>query len=135
MEAGGSGSRWGFLGGLAGSILGGFTWILLTGVFLKDAAIWGSGAALALAIWIGGAQWYGRAPQRHLTILGVTIIAIVALDWFYLWLVLPRLPELAASPAYVGITRASLGPLRPILAVASVAGTLLVLLDLWRRKP
>jgi len=130
----GTGSRWGFLGGLAGGVLGGFTWVIISGLFLRDVAIWGSGAAAAIVIWLGGERWFARTPQRALTILGAAILAVVALDWFYLWLLVPRLPEITANPTYVGITRATLGPLRPILAVASVAGTLLVLLDLLRRK-
>lgn len=72
----GTGSRLGVPGGMAGVLIGGFTWVVVYGTHVK----------------------------------------------------------LAANPA-IGISRASLRLVQPILVSASLAGTALVLWDLLRRKP
>ena len=131
--AAGSGSRVGVLGGLAGVILGGFTWITVYGVYLKDPGIWASGIAVAAGLWFVGARVHARFPTRMLALVGAMLLAVAAIDWMYIGLLLPRLPELAASSS-VGISRVSLRPIQPMLMAASVAGTALLIWDLLRRR-
>ncbi|MGH7539098.1 MAG: hypothetical protein ACREMF_10705 [Gemmatimonadales bacterium] len=129
-----SGTRPGVLGGLAGVMLGGFTWIVVYGITLGDPAVWGAGLFGALALWIVAARLSTRLPNRTLAIFGATLLAVTAIDWLFIGLLLPRLPELPANPA-IGISRSSLRPMQPILIGASVTGTVLILWDLLRRRP
>ena len=132
--AAGTGSRVGVLGGLAGVVIGGFTWVVVYGLHLHAPLIAVSGVAAAAALWLLAARAYNRLPERRLALLGGLFIAVAAVDWLYIGLLMPRLPELPADPA-IGISRASLRIVQPILIAASVAGTALVLWDLFRRKP
>lgn len=131
--AAGTGSRIGVLGGLAGVLIGGFTWVVVYGLHLDAPLIAVSGIAVAAALWLLAAQVYDRFPERRIALLGALFIAVAAVDWLYIGLLMPRLPELPANPA-IGISRASLRLVQPILIAASVAGTALVLWDLLRRK-
>lgn len=132
--AAGTGSRVGVLGGLAGVVIGGFTWVVVYGLHLHAPLVALSGAAAAAALWLVAATTYDRFPERRLALLGGLFIAVAAVDWLYIGLLMPRLPDLPADPA-IGISRASLRIVQPILIAASAAGTALVLWDLFRRKP
>ena len=132
--AAGTGSRLGVLGGLAGVVIGGFTWVVVYGLHLHAPLVALSGAAAAALLWLLAVMAYNRFPERRLALLGGLFIAVAAVDWLYIGLLMPRLPELPADPA-IGISRASLRIVQPILIAASVAGTALVLWDLLRRKP
>lgn len=132
--AGETGSRVGVLGGLAGVLIGGFTWVVIYGLHLHAPLVALSGAAAAAALWLLAVMAYNRLPERRLALLGGLFIAVAAVDWLYIGLLMPRLPELPADPA-IGISRASLRIVQPLLIAASVAGTALVLWDLFRRKP
>jgi hypothetical protein len=131
--AAGTGSRLGVLGGLAGVVIGGFTWVVVYGLHLHAPLIAVSGIAVAAALWLLAAGVYDRFPARRIAVLGALFIAVAGIDWLYIGVLLPRLPELPANPA-IGISRASLRLVQPILIGASVAGTALVLWDLLRRK-
>jgi hypothetical protein len=131
--AAGTGSRLGVLGGLAGVVIGGFTWVVVYGLHLHAPLIAVSGIAVAAALWLLAAGVYDRVPARRIAVLGALFIAVAGIDWLYIGVLLPRLPELPANPA-IGISRASLRLVQPILIGASVAGTALVLWDLLRRK-
>lgn len=130
----GSSSRLGVLGGLAGMLLGGFTWVVVYGSHLKDPVVAVSGFVVALALWLLAARVYASVPDRHLALLGGSFLAVAAIDWLYIGLLLPRLPEQPTNPA-IGISRASLRMIQPVLIAGSVAGTALILWDLLRRKP
>ena len=132
--AGETGSRVGVLGGLAGVVIGGFTWVVVYGLHLHAPLVALSGAAVAALLWLLAVMAYNRLPGRRLALLGGLFIAVAAVDWLYIGLLMPRLPELPADPA-IGISRASLRIVQPILIAASVTGTALVLWDLFRRKP
>ena len=132
--AAGTGSRIGVLGGLAAVLIGGFTWVVIYGLHLDTPLIALSGIVMAAVLWLLAARTYDRVPERRLALLGGLFIAVAAVDWLYIGLLMPRLPELPANPA-IGISRASLRLVQPILIAASVAGTALVLWDLFRRKP
>ncbi len=124
--------RWGFLGGTAGAVLGGFLWIVVAGLVLRDPRIWASGAAIAVATWWAAAQFFVRYPGRGGAILGVIMLFVVLVDWIYLSLLLPRLPE--QSSVSLGTSRASFQVVQPILLAGGLAGTGLVLWDLLRRR-
>ncbi len=125
--------RWGFLGGTAGAVLGGFIWIVVAGVVLRDPRMWASGAAVAVATWWAAARFFFRYPARVVAILGVTMLFVVLVDWIYLGLLLPRLPEQSGSVSF-GTSRASFQVVQPILLAGGLAGTGLVLWDLLRRR-
>ena len=126
-------SRWGFLGGLGGAVLGGFTWVGVAGVTLHDGLVVGAAVLTAVLVWIGAAAAYTRFPTRALGLLGVVILAVVLIDWIYLLLLLPRLAELPAYP-WFGTSQASVRAIRPVLVAASVAGGVFVIIDMMRKS-
>lgn len=132
--AAGTGSRLGVLGGLAGVVIGGFTWVVVYGAYLSEPLIASSGIAVAIILCLLAALTYDRLPERRLALVGGLCIAVAAIDWLYIGLLMERLPESSAHPA-IGISRDSLRVVQPILIAASVAGTALVLWDLLLRKP
>lgn len=132
--AAGTGSRLGVLGGFAGVVIGGFTWVVVYGAYLSEPLIASSGIAVAIILWLIAAMTYDRFPERRLALVGGLCIAVAAIDWLYIGLLMARLPESSAHPA-IGISRDSLRVVQPILIAASVTGTALVLWDLLLRKP
>ncbi len=126
-------SRWGFLGGLGGAVLGGLTWVGVAGVTLHDGLVVGSAVLAAVVLWTGAAAAYARFPTRALGLLGVVILAVVLIDWIYLLLLLPRLADVPGYP-WFGISQASLRALRPLLVAASVAGGACVIIDVLRER-
>ena len=129
-----SGARVGVLGGLAGVLIGGFTWVVVYSSYVKQPLLGVSGLVVAVGLWLIAARVHSRFPTRIQALLGATFIAVAAIDWLYLSILLPQLPEYSANP-YIGISRASLRPIQPILIVGSAVGTGLILWDLLRRKP
>ena len=126
-------SRWGFLGGLAGSVIGGFTWVVVGGVVAHQPAFIAGGIAAAVVIFAAAVVATGRLPAHPLGVLGATILAIVLLDGAFLALLLPRLPESAAG-LYYGTSRTAFAGLRPLMLAASIAGLALVVVDLVRQR-
>lgn len=131
--AAGTGSRIGVLGGLAAVLIGGFTWVVIYGLHLDTPLIALSGIVMAAVLWLLAARTYDRFPERRLALLGALFIAVAGIDWFYMSLLMPWLPQSPVDPA-IGISRDSLRIVQPILIAASVAGTALVLWDLFHRK-
>lgn len=126
-------SRWGFLGGVGGAVLGGLIWVGVAGVTLHDGLVVGSAVLAAVVLWTGAAAAYARFPARALGLLGVVILAVVLIDWIYLLLLLPRLADIPAYP-WFGVSQASLRAIRPLLVAASVAGGALVIIDVLRER-
>jgi len=128
-----AGQRWGLLGSVAGVILGGLIWVVVAGVVLRDRRVWATAGGLAVALWWGAEQLLARRPERFATILGGLILCVVAIDWLYLGIVVPRLPALPSNPLW-DISQTSLRPVRSILLTASVSATALIVWDLvWRQ--
>ncbi len=126
-------SRWGFLGGIGGAVLGGLTWVGVAGVTLHDGLVVGSAVLAAVVLWTGAAAAYARFPNRALGLLGVVILAVVLIDWIYLLLLVPRLAELPTYP-WFGTSEASVRAIRPLLVAASVAGGAIVIIDMLRER-
>ena len=126
-------SRWGFLGGLGGAVLGGLTWVGVAGVTLHDGLVVGTAVLAAVVLWTGAAAAYAHFPSRALGLLGVVILAVVLIDWIYLLLLVPRLAELPTYP-WFGTSEASVRAIRPLLVAASVAGGAIVIIDMLRER-
>jgi hypothetical protein len=125
-------SRWGFVGGLAGGVIGGFTWVVAGGVVAHAPAFVAGGITAAVLVFAAALAASARLPDRPLGVLGVTILAIVLLDGVFLAFLLPRLPE-SATGLYYGTSRTAFASLRPLLLAASIAGVALVIVDLFRQ--
>lgn len=126
-------SRWGFLGGLAGGVIGGFTWVVVGGVVAHQPAFIAGGIGAAAVVFAAAVVASTRLPTRPLGVLGATMLAIALLDGLFLALLLPRLPESAAG-LYYGTSRTAFARLRPLLLAASIAGVALVVVDLFRQR-
>lgn len=128
-----NGQRAAAYGAMGGVALGGFIWVVIAGVLIREPAIWVSGAVLALAIWWGGARAALRYPARMLTVLGVVILGVVLIDAAYLAYILPRLPPEEAG-LYYGTSPTAFRALRPWLWAAGLAGPAVALWDYWRTR-
>jgi hypothetical protein len=129
----GSGSRWGFLGGVGGCVLGGLIWVVVAGFTLHDWRVVASAVAVGGAIWWGAVASYARLPTHPFGVLGAVILAVVVVDGIYLALLLPRLSMHPEYP-WFGTNWRTVRALRPLLVVGSVAGVVVVLFDLLRRR-
>lgn len=129
----GARSRWGVVGGLAGGVIGGFTWVVVGGVVAHAPAFVAGGIAAAALVFAAAVAASARLPAHPFGVLGGTILAIVLLDGVFLALLLPRLPESAAG-LYYGTSRTAFAGLRPVLLAASIAGVALVIVDLFRER-
>jgi len=118
---------------MAGVAFGGFTWVVVAGNLIGDPAVSLSGAAVGFAVWWLGARSLIRYPGRRLTVLGIVIVCVTLVDWAYLAVVLPRIPESGGS-IYFGTSRSAYLALKPVLLVGGLAGTGLVLWDFLRRR-
>jgi hypothetical protein len=128
----GGGSRWGFLGGLAGCVLGGLIWVVVAGVVLHDWWVVGSAVVVGAALWWSVIAAARRFPTRLLGLIGATVLATVLIDSVYLILLAPRLSAMPNYPTFM--TPAQIQAIRPLLLLASLGGTLVVVLELLRRR-
>src|SRR5438552_18292776 len=69
----------GFRGALVGIVVGGLSWIVISGLIVRDILLWAptvlTGAGL---IWL--AMWaYARRPARAITMLGMTMVCFVVI--------------------------------------------------------
>jgi hypothetical protein len=128
----GTGSRWGFLGGVGGCVLGGLTWVVVAGVVLHDWLVVGSAVVLGAALTWGALAAAKRFPTRLLGLLGASALAIVLIDSVYLVLLLPRLAAMPNYPTF--ISPAQLQAIRPLLFLVSLGATAAVLVELLRRR-
>ena len=127
-------SRLGVLGGIAGTLLGGFLWVVIYGSSVKQPAISLSALAIGAALWLMARRVHDRFPGHIQALLGATFLVVCALDWLYVALLFQSLPEHSANP-YIGISRDALRVLQPILIAGSATGTALILWDLLRKHP
>lgn len=129
----GSGSRWGLVGGVAGGVIGGFTWVVVAGVLIGDPAVW-LAAILAAAI-VCWTAWrlYARQPATALLVVGWTVLLVCVLDLAFLAWVLPRLPAERAG-LWLGTDRAAFAAVRPWAVVGSISGAVVALWAMWRRR-
>lgn len=127
------GARWGMFGAIGGGMIGGFTWVVVAGILLRDPLIWGA-AILAAAV-VGWSAWRlsVRWPAQPLLVIGWVLLLVGLLDLAFLGWVLPRLPVERAS-IWFGTDRASFAAVRPWAAAASVIGVFVVLYVLWRAR-
>ena len=83
----------GFRGALVGIVVGGLSWIVISGLITRDILLWAPGILMGAGlIWV--AMWaYARRPERAITILGVTLLCVVVICALYLQPVWDRIPE------------------------------------------
>lgn len=117
---------------MAGVAIGGFLWVVVAGRLIRDPAIALSGAAAGIAIWWLGSRGLIRYPSRRLLVLGLVFLGVAVVDWAFLAVVLPRLPEQGGS-IYLGTSRSAYQLLQPTLIAIGAVGTGFVLWDLLRR--
>ena len=73
-----------------------------------------------------------RVIMRRL-VMGIVVLFVVFVDWGFLGIVLPRIPE--GGSIYFGTSRSAYAMLQPVLIAGGLAGTGLVLWDLFFRRP
>jgi len=122
----------GFRGALVGIVVGGLSWIVISGLIVRDILLWGpaivTGAGL---IWL--AMWaYARRPERAVTIVGVTLLCVVVVCALYLEPVFDRIPyQLCVT---TGKSAFLPNELRVFLGLLAAAGVALVARDLLPKR-
>jgi len=83
----------GFRGALVGVVVGGLSWIVLSGLIVRDILLWAPAILMGAGlIWL--AMWaYARRPERAVTIVGVTLLCVVVICALYLRPVFDRIPD------------------------------------------
>jgi hypothetical protein len=120
-------------GAMLGVAFGGFTWVVVAGNLIHDPRVSIGGALLGIAAWLVGGTLMTRYPARRMTVLGIVILFVILVDWGFLAVVLPRLPEQGGS-IYVGTSRSAYVMLQPTLLIMGVVATGLVMWDLLRKR-
>jgi len=59
-------SRWGFLGGIGGAVLGGLTWVGVAGVTLHDGLVVGSAVLAAVVLWTAAQPCESGEGEKHI---------------------------------------------------------------------
>lgn len=118
----------GFRGALVGIVVGGLSWIVISGLIVRDILLWAptvlTGAGL---IWL--AMWaYARRPERAITILGMTMLCVVVICALYLQPVWDRIPNQLCVAT--GKSEFLPNELRIFLGLLAAAGAGLVARDL-----
>jgi len=88
-----SSRRVGFLGGLAGVILGGVSWLVISGIVIGSPLVWGLSLAVGLGLWLAAQRAFAARPDRWSTILGVVMLCILLFNALLLDPVWDRIPE------------------------------------------
>jgi hypothetical protein len=112
--------RVGFLGGLAGVILGGVSWLIISGFVIGAPLVWGLSLAAALGLWLTARRAFAARPDRWSTILGVVMLCILLFNALLLDPVWERIPE-----RLLGVTSGR-GPV-PLLQIRLTLGLLAAL--------
>jgi len=118
---------------MLGIAFGGFTWVVVAGNLIHEPSVSLAGALLGVGVLIVGGRALLRYPARRGLVMGIAVLFVVFADWAFLRIVLPRIPE--GGSIYVGTSRSAYAALQPILIVAGLAGSGLVLWDLLFRRP
>ena len=85
--------RIGFLGGLAGVILGGVSWLVISGIVIGAPLVWGLSLATGLGLWLAARHAFATRPERWSTILGVVMLCVLLFNALLLDPVWDRIPE------------------------------------------
>jgi len=112
--------RIGFLGGLAGVILGGVSWLVISGIVIGAPLVWGLSLGAGLALWLAARYAYGARPERWSTILGVVLLCFLLVNALLLDQVWDRIPK-----RLVGVPTGQ--PIVPLLQIRLTLGLLAAL--------
>ncbi|MGH7614288.1 MAG: hypothetical protein ACREMW_09665 [Gemmatimonadales bacterium] len=85
--------RIGLLGGLAGVIFGGLSWLVISGIVIGAPLVWGLSLAAGLGLWIAARHAFAARPERWGTILGVVMLSILLVNALLLDPVWERIPD------------------------------------------
>ena len=83
----------GFLGGLAGVILGGVSWLVISGFVIGAPLVWGVALGCGLGLWLGARRAFAVHPERWSTILGGVMLCVLLVNALLLDTVWDRIPE------------------------------------------
>jgi hypothetical protein len=117
---------------LLGVVVGGLSWIVVSGLVVRDILLWAPAVLLGAGL-LWAAMWaYARRPERAVTILGITLLCVVVICALYLQPVWDRIPsELCLT---TGKSAFLPNELRVVLGLAAAAGAWLVARDLLIKR-
>ncbi len=108
-----------FGGALTGVVIGGFGWLVISGLVIHDPLVWVPPIVLGTGLWWGARRAFAARPERWATLLGVVMLCVLLVAALYLEPVFRRLPErLAGIPT---------GRSMPLLQLKLTVGLLAVL--------
>ena len=124
-----AGMKW----GIVGSIIGGFSWLVILAMVLKS---WPIGVIALAAGCIGLlASWrlIDKRPERSLAILGAAVLWIINSNLIFLNLLYDRIPQ-EINGMTTGKSQISLIQLNGFLAIFAVIGFILVVKDILNKE-
>lgn len=110
----------GFLGGLAGVIIGGVSWLVIAGVVTGEPVVCGLAFGAGAGLWMAARRAFAAMPDRWGTILGVVMLVVLLVNALLLDPVWDRIPaRLFGMPTGRGFM--------PLLQIRVTLGLLAVL--------
>ena len=122
----------GFGGAIAGVVIGGFGWLVISGLVIRDPLVWIPPILLGAVLSWGAMRAFAVQPERWGTLLGIVMLCVLLVAALYLEPVFRRLPQrVAGLPTGRSMPLLQLKVTLGMLALLAVA---LVGRDLFKEK-
>ncbi len=122
----------GFRGALVGIVVGGLSWIVVSGLVVRDILLWAPALLIGAGL-IWAAMWaYAQRPERAITILGLTLLCVIVIGALYLQPVWDRIPNQLCVTT--GKSAFLPNELRVVLGLIAASGVWLVARDLLLKR-
>jgi len=87
----------GFGGAIAGVVIGGFGWLVISGLVIGDPLVWIPPIVIGAALWWGAMRAFAARPERWGTLLGIAMLCVLLIAALYLEPVFRRIPQRVAG--------------------------------------
>ncbi len=123
----------GIILGSAGTVIGGLTWIIITGIVIKSTLIVTVTSILAVASILIIVKLYYMFPEKWLIILGSLILFLVIINIVFLNILYPKIPEFIGEIS-TGKSEVALIQINTFLAIFSVWGLFCIFIGIFKKK-
>ncbi len=128
------GQKLGIFLGLFGTMLGGFLWIIITGIVLKSMIFIIIPAVLLIASTVIVYLIYNKYPHKWLVILGALIIFLVIVNFIFINILYQRIPDYVGDIS-TGRNQMGLLPINIFLGIFSLWGIFCIVLGIFKKYP
>ena len=128
------GQKLGIFLGLFGTMLGGFLWIIITGIVLKSMIFIIIPAVLLIASTVIVYLVYNKYPHKWLVILGALIIFLVIVNLIFINILYQRIPDYVGGIT-TGKNEMSLLQVNIFLGIFAFWGIFCLVLGIFKKYP